>query len=103
MTSWELAEELASVLRRPRIRRYEISDDDVSDVLRLLAPFLPSVEVGVEVSIRDPKDVPAVVAALAGGAEVIITGDHDFLDDLELREWLSDRGITVMTPAEAVR
>lgn len=100
--TWELAEELVAVLRRPRIRRYGIGDEDVADVLILLAPFLPSVDVDVEIPIRDPKDVPVVVAALAGRADVIITGDRDLLDARELGAWLRARGVRLVTPAEAL-
>ena len=102
VVSWDLAEALVAVLRRPRIRRCGISDEDVADVLVLLAPLLPSVEVDVEVPMRDPKDVPVVAAALAGRAEAIITGDRDLLEAPELRAWSFDRGVLVMTPSEAL-
>ena len=91
-----------AVLRRPRIRRYGISEEDVADVLVLVAPFLPSVDVDVEVPIRDAEDVPVVAAALVGRADAIISGDRDLLDAPELRTWLLGRGIRVMTPAEAL-
>lgn len=102
VVSWELAEEIVRVLRRPRLRRYAISDEDVDDVVKLLGPFLPSIEIDVQVPIRDPTDAPAFMAALAGRAEAIITGDRDFLDAPELIDWLLDRGVQVMTPAEAL-
>ena len=98
VASWQLAEELADVLRRPRLRRYEIAEQDVDDVLRLLAPSLPTVD--VDVPIRDPDDVPVVAAALAGAADVIVTGDHDFHADSVLTVWLADRGVQVLTPVE---
>jgi putative PIN family toxin of toxin-antitoxin system len=98
LVSWELVEELVDVLRRPALARYEITERDIADVLVLLAPALPTVE--LDVSIRDPDDAPVVGAALAGGAEAIVTGDRDLLDDADLRRWLSERGITILTPAE---
>ncbi|MGI8974906.1 MAG: putative toxin-antitoxin system toxin component, PIN family, partial [Gaiella sp.] len=85
VVSWQLAEELADVLRRPRIARYEISRRDVEDVLRLLAPGLPTAD--IDVPIRDPDDTPVVAAALAGAADAIVTGDKDFLEDESLRAW----------------
>jgi putative PIN family toxin of toxin-antitoxin system len=97
VASWELAEELVEVLRRPRIRRYGIEERDVEDVLFLLAPFLPSVE--IEPALRDPRDAPVVAAAIAGRAQAILTGDRDLLDDEELIGWLAERGIQVLTPA----
>jgi len=98
VASWELAEELVDVLRRPKIRRYGVGEDDVESVLVLLAPFLPAVEVDLE--IRDPEDAPVVGAAIAGHAEAIVTGDRDLLDEPELRRWLRDRGVELYTPAD---
>jgi predicted nucleic acid-binding protein len=59
---------------------------------------LPDVE--VEIELRDKDDAPVVAAAVAAHAEAIVTGDRDLLDDADLRAWLSDRSIAVMTPAE---
>ena len=98
VASWHVAQELADVLRRPRLRRYEIEQQDIEDVFRLLAPALPTAD--LDVPIRDPDDAPIVAAALAGAADVIVTGDRDFLSDTALREWLADRGVKVTTPAE---
>ncbi len=67
-------------------------------MLRLLAPALPVAD--VDVPIRDPDDAPVVAAALAGAADVIVTGDSDFIADADLRAWLADRGVSVATPAE---
>jgi uncharacterized protein len=99
--SWALADELTRVLRRPKIRAYCVDEDDVREILTLLAGILPSVDVQVE--IRDPADAPVVEAAIAGGAEAIVTGDRDLRDDPALVAWLSERGVEVITPAELVR
>ena len=98
VASWHVAQELADVLRRPRLRRYEIEQQDIDDVFRLLAPALPTAD--LDVPIRDPDDAPVVSAALAGAADTIVTGDKDFLADAALRTWLSDRGVKVATPVE---
>lgn len=98
VATWALAEELANTLRRPKLARYGFTDEDIEDVLSLLAPFLPTVE--VEVLIRDPDDAPVVAAALTGHAEIIVTGDKDLLDDGELRSWLADRRVEVRTPRQ---
>jgi len=96
--SWELAEELASVLRRPKLRRYDISAADARDLLVLLARDLPDVDVTVD--LRDPDDAPVVAAAVAGRADAIVTGDRDLLEDEELRTWLLEREIALLTPRE---
>jgi predicted nucleic acid-binding protein len=43
--------------------------------------------------------VPVVGAAIAGNATAIATGDRDLLDDADLRSWLQERRIEVVTPA----
>lgn len=98
VASWALADEISRVLRRPKLRRYRVSEEDISAALALLAPFLPTVE--FEGSVRDPKDTAVVEAALAGQAEAIVTGDKDLLDDEDLRRGLAERGIQVLTPKE---
>jgi len=100
IVSWELARELTDVLRRPEIRRYGITEADVDDVIAVLGPALPDVDIAVE--IRDPDDAAVVAAAVAGAAAAIVTGDRDLLDDAHLRSWLATRGIQVLTPAEAL-
>lgn len=100
IVSWELARELADVLRRPEIRRYGVTEGDVDDVLAVLGPLLPDVDISVE--IRDPDDAAVVGAAIAGAAAAIVTGDRDCLDDAHLRSWLATRGIEVLTPAETL-
>ena len=50
--------------------------------------------------LRDPRDAPVVAAAIAGHAEVIVTGDRDLLEDEELRAWLTVRDVEVLSPAE---
>jgi putative PIN family toxin of toxin-antitoxin system len=98
VASWDLAEEVADVLRRPRIRRYGIREQDVLDLLVVMAPFLPGVE--VDVAVRDPNDAPVVAAALGGAAEAIVTGDSDLLAAPDLMAWLAERGIDVLTPRD---
>lgn len=101
MASWELAAEIAEVLKRPRIRALGVAEQDAEDALVLLAPALPDVEVDVE--LRDPDDAPVIAAALAGAAEAIVTGDRDLLEVAEVGEWLASRGIEVLSPADLLR
>lgn len=101
IASWKLAEEIVQVLRREWLRdRYGITEQDVQDVLMLLAPFLPSVE--IDAPIRDPDDMPVISAAVTGRAEAIVSGDKDLTEDQALRDWLALREIAVLTPSEAL-
>jgi len=77
--SWERAAELRDVLDRPKLAAYDLADEGVRDLLSLTAPDLPTVR--VEVGLRDVDDVPVVSAAVAGRANVIVTGDRDLPDD----------------------
>jgi putative PIN family toxin of toxin-antitoxin system len=99
IASWDLADEITAVLSRPKLaERYRITADDIADVLALLAPLLPTVDVTVNVDVRDHKDVPVLAAAVAGGAELIVTGDLDLFDK-PVRVWLGARGTDVISPA----
>jgi uncharacterized protein len=98
IASWDLAEEIVEVLRRPRIRALGIEEADVKDVLILLAPMLPDVEVGL--TIRDPDDAAVVSAAVAGAADAIVSGDKDLHDDETVLAWLAARGIVALTPVQ---
>lgn len=97
VVSWDLAQEIVAVLRRPEIRRYGVTDADIDDVVAVLGPLLPDIDVAVEV--RDPDDAAVVGAALAGAAAAIVTGDRDLLDDADLRAWLAARRVDLLTPA----
>jgi len=76
-----ILQELLVVLRRPRMRgRYRIDEDTIEGVRRLI------VERGVEVTrtraiqvCRDPRDDMFLEAAIAGDADVIVSGDEDLL------------------------
>ena len=96
--SWHLAHEITRVLHRPKIRRYGVTEGQIERTIAMLGPWLPDVELAVD--IRDPDDAPVVAAAITGNADAIVTGDRDFLDDDDLRDWLRERGIEVLTPRQ---
>lgn len=81
-----------------KVARYSLTGDDVAEVLAVLAPFLPTVDVESPTSMRDPGDRLVVAAALAGHADFVVTGGRDLLDDSQFRAWLAERGVDVVTP-----
>ncbi len=96
-----VAEEIVEVLRRPKLDHYGLTEADVGDVLALLGPVLPRVEVGQP--LRDTDDVPVIAAAVAGFAQAIVTGDGDLLADTAVRQWLDEQSIAVLTAVETLR
>lgn len=100
VTSWALAEEIVEVLRRPKLARYGISAGDIEEVVGLLGPLLPRID--VTTPLRDLDDLRVVEETVAGGADAVITGDADLLDDAAVMRWLADRDVEVLTAAEAL-
>jgi putative PIN family toxin of toxin-antitoxin system len=76
-----LLEELVDVLNRPRIRlKYGLTEQDIETVISLILlrgeAVIPQEHV---VACRDPKDDKFLEVAVAGKADVIVTGDEDLL------------------------
>lgn len=74
-----LLEELVDVLSRPWIReQYHLTAADVAIVLALIRlrgqAVFPNRRIAVR---RDPGDVRALEAAVAEGADAVVTGDGD--------------------------
>lgn len=79
--AWASLEELIDVLNRPRIRdKYHLTDQDIQTVVGLLLVRGEEVTPAETVTAcRDPKDDKFLEIALAGEADVIVTGDQDLL------------------------
>ena len=73
--------ELVDVLSRPRLsRKYGITLEDVRTVTRVLLRQGREVHPLHEVvACRDPDDDKFLTAAVAGGADLIVSGDQDLL------------------------
>lgn len=94
VTSPALLAELEDVLSRPRIARRISVDDARSFVERLAAQSVLVVpEVVLAAVQRDPDDNRILEAAVAGGADVVVSGDKDLLS-LEVYE-----DIPIVAPA----
>jgi putative PIN family toxin of toxin-antitoxin system len=94
-----LLAELVDVLSRPRIRtRYGLSDEDIKTVLRLILLRSEAVTPTRTITAcRDPKDNKFLEVAVAGQAEVIVSGDEDLL---VLHPF---EGIPIISPAEFLK
>lgn len=77
--------------RRVLHQTFDVPEEHVRDIEKLLRRYhvepIPQKDPPVEV--RDPDDAVVLASAIAAGAEVLVTGDHDLLD--------------VADPVEAVR
>lgn len=76
-----LLEELIDVLNRPRIRdRYRLTDQDIQTVVSLILLRGEAVVPKERITdCRDPKDNKFLEVAVAGEANVIVSGDQDLL------------------------
>jgi putative PIN family toxin of toxin-antitoxin system len=74
-------DELVDVLYRPRLRvKYGLSESALRAVIRLVVLRSELVQPTEQVAIcRDPKDDKFLEVALAGQADVIVSGDEDLL------------------------
>jgi uncharacterized protein len=79
LLSPDLLEELERVLRYPK---FHFSDSDILDYLVLLTQSAEVVRPDFQVAVveADPSDNRVLECALAGVAEVIVTGDDHLLD-----------------------
>jgi uncharacterized protein len=74
--------ELTDVFARPKIRiKYNLTDDDLADLLDELRTFARSALLAQQIplDVRDEKDRQIVAAAIGGQADYIVTGDNDLL------------------------
>jgi len=90
-----ILEELLDVLSRPRIRaKYQLEDDDIETVLLLILLRGESVAPSRRITAcRDPLDDKFLEVAVAGRADVVVSGDQDLL------VLSSYEGIPIVTPA----
>ena len=94
----QIIAEFIRVTHYPRIRRkYLFTDDDVNAFVALLERYAQVVHPAVDVSgsvPADPQDEMIVACAVAGSADLIVSGDHHLLD------LVAYQGIRVVTPVQ---
>ena len=88
-----LLAEIASVLRRPRLRRYLSLDEAQRFVADLAAVTALTADAPLPHAAlcRDPRDDYLVALAAHVGADAIVSGDRDLLE-------LADPPVAVLTP-----
>ena len=92
VTSPALLDELRRVLAYPKLQAVIGDADELIKLLALVAIVVTPTKT-VEL-VRDPDDDRLIEAALAAGADIIVTGDQDLLT-------LGDIGqISILTPRE---
>ncbi|GAB4532851.1 MAG: putative toxin-antitoxin system toxin component, PIN family [Anaerolineae bacterium] len=76
-----LLEELVDVLHRPRIyQKYRLTEEDIETVVSLILLRGEAVTPQEHITAcRDPKDNKFLEVAVAGKADIIVTGDEDLL------------------------
>ena len=80
VTAPELLEELDRVLRYPRLQRYYRSEERTRFVAQLMVlSDLVELPEAIPRICRDPDDDRVIACAVAGDADVIVSGDHDLL------------------------
>ena len=74
-------DEFVEVIHRPRLRtKYQLSESTLRAVLRLVVVRSELVHPDVPIAVcRDPKDDKFLEVAVAGQADVIVSGDADLL------------------------
>ena len=77
--STAILNELVDVLNRPRLsKKYGITPADISTVVALILlrgePVAPTVQI---TACRDPRDDKFLEVAIAGEADLIVSGDND--------------------------
>jgi uncharacterized protein len=80
VSSPELFQELERVLSRPEFAR-RLGAELIAGTIRLVGNRADAAETlgDLPVEVRDPKDEMVLAAALAAGADYIVTGDQDLL------------------------
>lgn len=75
------AEVVLDELERVLGKRFHVPDATVADILSLMRGFetIPKPAAPPAIKVRDPDDAWVLASALAGRADVLVTGDKDLL------------------------
>ena len=100
-----ILEEIADVLSRPRIKnKYGVTETDIRELLILIEERSDHVLVSGDINIcRDMDDNLIIETALKGKAKYLVSRDDDVKMDIEVTEFLSGSGISVLSVARFLR
>lgn len=100
VTSESIIEEIAEVLRRPKIRKFTgLAERDIKGIINSLETraFVVAGEIEVDLVEDDPEDNKFLACAIEGLADYIVTGDKHLLSIVEYQ------GIEVVKPREFLK
>lgn len=99
VSSLPLLDELQEVLLRPRIMKIRHSTEiDVEAFIAGVAAVVQLVAVSGEIRLcRDPDDDVILETAIQGKAAYVVSRDEDMTRDLDLLDYLRERGIETIT------
>jgi putative PIN family toxin of toxin-antitoxin system len=101
ISSPELLAEFAEVVSRPkfaaRVSAQATTPDDLARKLAEIATIVSPVHLSLPAELRDPKDLHVLECAVAGHADVVVSGDEDLLI------LQSFQGIPIINAREALR
>lgn len=102
LLSEPLLAELSDVLRRPRlIRCHRRPSAEIDQLLADLCARCEWVSVSGQRGLcRDPNDDVVMETALNGAADILVTGDADFLGSSETVEAARNAGLWISSPRE---
>ncbi len=94
-----MIEELTDVLSRSRIlNKYEITEEDVRELLTLIEERADDVSLAGDIDIcRDKDDNAVIETAINGRAQYLVSRDDDLKFDKEVSTYLSHYGIAVIS------
>ena len=82
-----ISDQVLDEVRRILIEKMRSQPADVEELLAMLrerageaTPPQPREPPEIEIEVRDPTDAPLVKAAIAGGADFLVSGDRDLLE-----------------------
>ena len=100
-----ILDEIVDVLSRPKIKdKYEITPEDIRELLTLIEERAEYVLISGDINIcRDKDDNLIIETAIKGETSYLVTRDDDIKLDKKVSLFLSQHGISVLTVAKFLK